>query len=480
MAFENLSSRFQMALRKITGKARLTENDIDLMMREVRLSLLEADVNYRVVKEFTEEVKQQAYGEKILKGLNPGQQVVKIVNDELTKLMGDKATELKLNSDSITVILMVGLQGAGKTTSAGKLANYIRKNNNKKPLLVAADIYRPAAIEQLQTVGKQLDIPVFEMGKIQPETIVKKALEHANSNDFDLVIIDTAGRLHIDESMMDEIKNIEKITNPNEVLLTVDAMTGQDAVNVAKSFDEALSLTGCILTKLDGDTRGGAALSIRKITGVPIKFSGTGEKLTDIEVFHPERMASRILGMGDVMSLVEKATAEIDEDEAMNMMEKMMSGKFNYNDLLKQMKMIKRMGKFSGLLKMMPGMSQMANMDKVDDKQLIYIEAIVSSMTKDERKNPLLVERSSSRRNRIARGSGRSTTEVNRLIQTLDKQKKMMKRFQNMSPERLQNMGNQMTGLPGSNPSAVPGANPFQPKMSRAQRRANKKKKGGY
>ncbi|MCK4551473.1 MAG: signal recognition particle protein [Tenericutes bacterium] len=464
MAFENLTSRFQMALRRITGKAKLSENDIDQMMREVRLSLLEADVNYKVVKEFTEEVKAQAYGEKILKGLNPGQQVVKIVNDELTKLMGETTEELIFNQSGITVILLVGLQGAGKTTTAGKLANFIREKNNKNPLLVAADIYRPAAIEQLQTVGSQLDIPVFEMGKTKPETIVKKSLEYAEINDFDLVIIDTAGRLHIDNDMMNEIKNIEKIAEPHEVLLTVDAMTGQDAVNVAKAFYDALSITGCILTKLDGDTRGGAALSIRKITNVPIKFSGTGEKLTEIEVFHPERMASRILGMGDIMSLVEKATAEIDEDEAMNMMEKMMSGKFNYNDLLKQMKMIKRMGKFSGLIKMIPGMSSMANMDKVDDKQLIYIEAVINSMTKDERKKPELLDRSSSRRNRVARGSGRSTTDVNRLISTLEKQKKMMLRFQNMDPSQMQNMSQGV----------------LQPKQSRAMRRSKGKKKGGF
>ncbi len=464
MAFENLTSRFQMALRRITGKSKLNETDIDQMMREVRLSLLEADVNYKVVKEFTEEVKQQAYGEKILKGLNPGQQVVKIVNDELTKLMGTETVEVNLNETQMTVMLLVGLQGAGKTTTAGKLANYIRKNNNKNPMLVAADIYRPAAIEQLQTVGSQLDIPVFEMGKIKPEKIVKEALAYAKEQGFDLVIIDTAGRLHVDEAMMDEIKNIEKIAKPNEVLLTVDAMTGQDAVNVAQAFHEALTLTGCILTKLDGDTRGGAALSIRKITGVPIKFSGTGEKLTEIEVFHPERMASRILGMGDVMSLVEKATAEIDEDEALSMMEKMMSGKFNYNDMLKQMKMVKRMGKFSGLLKMLPGMSTMANVDQIDDKQLIYIEAIISSMTKGERKTPELLERSSSRRNRVARGAGRSTTEVNRLISTLDKQQKMMKKFQNINPQSMENMAQ----------------GTYQPKESRAMRRKKGKKKGGF
>jgi signal recognition particle subunit SRP54 len=464
MAFEDLTGRFQMALRRLTGKAKLSEKDIDEMMREVRLSLLEADVNYKVVKEFTEDVKQIAYGEKILKGLKPGEQVVKVVNDELTKLMGEETAELSIKPNDLTVMLMVGLQGAGKTTTAGKLANYIRKQHSKKPMLIAADVYRPAAIDQLQTVGEQLNIEVYQEGLIEPDTIVKNGLKYAKDNGYDLVIIDTAGRLHIDESMMDEIKRIEKITKPDEVLLTVDAMTGQDAVNVAERFNQALSLTGCILTKLDGDTRGGAALSIRKMTGVPIKFSGTGEKLEDIEVFHPERMASRILGMGDILSLVEKAQEEIDEDEAMNMMEKMMTGKFNYNDLLKQMKMIKRMGKFSGILKMMPGMKNLGNMDQVDDKQLEYIEAIVGSMTKEERKKPELVNRSSSRRNRIARGSGRSYSEINKLVQMLEKQQTMMRRMQGLNPDSLQNMaqGN------------------FQPKKSRSERRSKMKKKGGF
>lgn len=461
MAFENLTSRFQMALRRLSGKAQLTTKDIDEMMSSVRISLLEADVNYKVVKEFTDEVKELAYGEKILKGLNPGQQVVKIVNDELTKLMGSEATKIEF-SEGLTIILMVGLQGAGKTTTAGKLANYIRKNNEKNPLLIAADIYRPAAIEQLETVGKQLDIPVFQMGQIDPEKIVKSGLDYAKKQGHDLVIIDTAGRLHIDGTMMSEIKNIAKITNPQEILLTVDAMTGQDAVNVALAFNEALKVTGCILTKLDGDTRGGAALSIRKVTGVPIKFAGTGEKLQELEVFHPERMASRILGMGDVLSLIEKATEEIDETEAMNMMEKMMSGNFNYNDLLKQMKMIKRMGKFSGILKMLPGMGQLADVDKVDDKQLVYIEAIIGSMTKEERKNPELLNRSSSRRNRVASGSGRSSTEINRLISMLEKQSKMMRRMAGMNPSSLENMTQNVT------------QGNFQPKQSRAERRKKK------
>lgn len=464
MAFEDLTGRFQMALRRLTGKSRLTEKDIDEMMREVRLSLLEADVNYKVVKEFTEDVKQIAYGEKILKGLKPGEQVVKVVNDELTKLMGEETAEINLAQQGMTKILMVGLQGAGKTTTAGKLANLLRKNHQKKPMLIAADIYRPAAIEQLQTVGKQLDIEVYQEGQIEPDKIVKNGLKYAEEKGYDLVIVDTAGRLHVDESMMDEIVRIEKIVKPDEVLLTVDAMTGQDAVNVAESFNQALTLSGCILTKLDGDTRGGAALSIRKMTGVPIKFSGTGEKLEDIEVFHPERMASRILGMGDIMSLVEKAQEEIDEDEALSMMEKMMSGKFNYDDLLKQMRMIRRMGKFSGILKMLPGMKNLGNMDKVDDKQLEYIEAIVGSMTKHERREPELINRSSSRRNRIARGSGRSYSEVNRLVSMLEKQQTMMKRMQNMNPENIQNMaqGN------------------FQQPNSRTDRRKKMKKKGGF
>lgn len=440
MAFENLTGRFQMALRRLTGKARLTESDIDEMMREVRLSLLEADVNYKVVKDFTDEVKALSLGEKIMKGLNPGEQVVKIVNDELTKLMGQETVSLNLKTSGISVIMMVGLQGAGKTTTSGKLASYIRKNNQLKPLLVAADIYRPAAIDQLKTIGSQLQIPVYEEGTSStPQVIVKNAMKYAKENDLDVVIIDTAGRLHINETLMDELVDIKKISKADEILLTVDAMTGQDAVGVASSFNASLEVTGCILTKLDGDTRGGAALSIRKVTGVPIKFAGTGEKITELEVFHPERMASRILGMGDVLSLIEKATDEIDEDEAMSMMEKMMSGTFNFNDLLKQMKMIKRMGAFSGILKLLPGMSGMQNIDKVDDKQLVYIEAIISSMTKEERLHPELVERSSSRRNRIARGSGRSTTEVNKLLSLLEKQQKMMK-MASMNPSSIEKM----------------------------------------
>jgi signal recognition particle subunit SRP54 len=441
MAFENLTKRLQMALRKLAGKTHLTENDIEEMMKEVRLSLLEADVNYKVVKDFTVEVKDLALGEKIMKGLNPGEQVVKIVNEELIKLMGTDAEPIRYAAGKKTSIMMVGLQGAGKTTTAGKLGWFLRKNDAKKPLLIAADIYRPAAIDQLITLGQKLDIPVFSLGTdVNPRVIVAKGLKYADENGFDLVIIDTAGRLHVNETLMDELVDIKKIAQPEEILLTVDAMTGQDAVNVSVAFHEALGITGCILTKLDGDTRGGAALSIRKMTGIPIKFSGTGEKLTDIETFHPERMASRILGMGDILSLIEKATEEIDETEAMSMMEKMMSGQFNFNDLLKQMKMVKRMGAFSGILKMLPGAGALADSGKIDDKQILYIEAIINSMTPEERKKPELLERSSSRRNRIAGGSGRSTTEVNRLINMLDKQKDMMKRMAGVNPATLEKM----------------------------------------
>ena len=422
MAFDNLSDRMQMAMRRVTGRGRLTEKDIEEMMREVRLSLLEADVNYKVVKEFTKEVKSQAMGERILKGLNPGQQVVKIVNDELKKVMGEEAVPLTINMVGITKYMMVGLQGAGKTTTSGKLAMFLRKQNNLKPLLVALDIYRPAAVEQLITLGKQLGVDVFEMGtKEKPETIIKKAMEFAVENGNNLVIADTAGRLHIDETMMQELVNVKDILKPDEVLLTVDAMTGQDAVTVAESFNNTLGVTGAILTKLDGDTRGGAALSLRKVTNIPIKLMGMGEKLDQLEVFHPERMASRILGMGDVMTLVDKVTENFDESDMMGMMEKM----------------IKRMGSLGGIMKLIPGMGKALKGQDIDEKQLVYIEAIISSMTKHERKDPTLISRSSSRRRRVANGSGRSVTEVNRLIQTLDQQKSMMKRMGSMDPSKM-------------------------------------------
>lgn len=447
MAFEHLSDRLQMAMRRVTGKGRLTEKDIDEMMREVRLSLLEADVNFTVVKAFTKEVKAKAMGEHILKGLNPGQQVVKIVNDELKAVMGDKAVPVFLNSIGITKIMLVGLQGAGKTTTAGKLALFMRKQHNLKPLLVALDVYRPAAIDQLKTLGQALHVDVFEQGtSAKPEHIIRAAMEFAVANGNNLVIADTAGRLHIDASMMDELVRVKDILKPDEVLLTLDAMTGQDAVTVAENFHAALHVTGAILTKLDGDTRGGAALSLRRVTNVPIKLMGMGEKLDQLEVFHPERMASRILGMGDVMTLVDKVTENIDEDDMMGLMEKMMSGKFNYNDYIKQLKMIKRMGSLGGILKLIPGMGKALKNQDIDEKQLVYIEAIISSMTKEERKNPKLIERSSSRRRRIANGSGRRVAEINRLIQSLEQQGKMMKQFGSMDPNKV-NPANPMAGI---------------------------------
>jgi len=438
MAFDNLSDRLQMSLRRLSGKGRLTEKDIEEMMREVRLSLLEADVNFKVVKSFTKSVKEQAMGETILKGLNPGQQVIKIVRDELQKIMGSETENLTINPVGITKYMMVGLQGAGKTTTAGKLAMFMRKKHNLKPLLVALDVYRPAAVDQLKTVAGQVGADIFEMGiSEKPINIMKKAMEFAVSNGNNLVIVDTAGRLQIDETMMNELVEIKEFLKPEEVLLTVDAMTGQDAVNVAQGFHDTLTVSGAILTKLDGDTRGGAALSLRQVTNIPIKLMGMGEKLDQLEVFHPERMAQRILGMGDVLTLVDKVTENIDEDDMMGLMEKMMSGKFNYDDYLKQMKMIKRMGSLGGIMKLIPGMNKMMKGVDVDDKQLVFVEAIIGSMTKAERKHPNLIARSSSRRRRIADGSGRKVSEVNKLITTLDQTASAMKRMQGMDPSKI-------------------------------------------
>ncbi len=443
MAFDNLSNRLQMALRKVTGRSKLDEKDIDEMLKEVRISLLEADVNFKVVKEFLARVKEQAYGEKILKGLNPGQQVVKIVREELRKTLGEETSEITFKENKMTVIMTVGLQGAGKTTAVAKMALYYRKKANKKPFLIAADIYRPAAIDQLVTLGKSINVPVFEMGaKEKAETIVKNGLKEAQKGGYDLVIIDTAGRLHIDEALMKELQNVQDIARPDETLLTVDAMTGQDAVNIAKSFNDQLKLTGCILTKMDGDTRGGAALSIKHITGIPIKLMSTGEKLDQLEVFHPDRLADRILGMGDVLSLIDTVTENVDEDEMMNMTEKLMSGKFNYNDLLKQFKMIKRMGSISKILGFLPGMKQVKQAaSQIDsDKAFAVMEEIIGSMTEEERKNPQLINTSASRRERVARGSGHTVMEVNKLREALDQQVKTMKKMQGMSEEDMQKM----------------------------------------
>lgn len=453
MAFESLSERLQNALRKVTGRGVLTESDIESMMREVRFSLLEADVNYKVVKEFTNEVKEKALGERVFKSLTPGQQVVKIVHDELKKLMGEEAEGIRFKISDITVLMLVGLQGTGKTTHAGKLGLYLRRKYKKKPLLVAADVYRPAAVDQLVTIGKQLNIPVFERGTdLNPVKIVEEALNEARQNGHDLVIIDTAGRLHIDETLMDELKQIKALAKPDEILLTVDAMTGQDAVNVAQSFHEQLNVTGVILTKLDGDTRGGAALSIRKVTGVPIKFIGVGEKLDELEVFHPDRMASRILGMGDVLSLIEKAQEAIEEEEAERLAKKFMANKFDYNDFLKQLNMMKRLGSLKGILRMLPGIgSKIKDLD-IDDRQLVHIEAIIQSMTEEERRNPDLLN--SSRKLRIAKGSGRDISEVNNLTKRFEEMRQQMRQLMNMDPREMERLMHRMgTGQPTGMPA---------------------------
>lgn len=446
MAFESLSERLQKALKKITGRGKLTENDIDEMLREVRLSLLEADVNFRVVKKFLANVKEKAIGEKIMTGLNPGQQVVEIVRQELQNVLGSEASSLNFNKNGLTVMMLVGLQGAGKTTACGKLALYARKKEKKNPMLIAADIYRPAAIDQLVTLGKQINVPVFEMGvKANPRKIVKEGIAAAVKQGCDFVIIDTAGRLQINEELMDELKDIKEIARPHEILLTVDAMVGQDAVNVALAFHEKVNVTGIILTKLDGDARGGAALSIKQMTGVPIKLMSTGEKLDALEIFYPDRLADRILGMGDVLSLIDSVKENIDEDEMQNMSERMMSDSFNYNDLLKQFKMIKKMGSLSKILGFIPGLGKIKQaISQVDDRTFDYMEAIIFSMTDQERKNPKLIEDSAKRRERIAKGSGRSVTEVNNLRNSLAQMKKTMKQFKGMDEKDIERMQSQV------------------------------------
>jgi len=446
MAFDGLSSRLQMGLRRITGRGKLNENDIEEMLREVRLSLLEADVNYKVVKKFLADIKEEAMGEKILKGLNPGQQVVKIVREELKKTLGSEVTELNFKSSGMTIVMAVGLQGAGKTTAVGKMALFYRKKMKKKPFMIAADIYRPAAVDQLVTLGKQIDVPVFEMGtKVKAEKIVEEGLKAAKEAGANFVLIDTAGRLQIDEDLMQELRNIKDIAKPDEILLTVDAMAGQDAVNVALSFHEQLAISGVILTKLDGDTRGGAALSIKEMTGIPIKIMSTGEKLDAMEIFYPDRLADRILGMGDVLSLIDNVTENIDEDEMKSMAERMASDSFNYNDMLKQFKMIKRMGSISKILGFLPGMGKIKNaMSNVDDNALDKIECIIFSMTEKERKHPELIDKDFKRRERIAKGSGRSIQEVNKLRESLQNMKATMKRMNGMSETDAKRMQAQM------------------------------------
>lgn len=437
MPFESLGERMQMAIRRLTGRGRINENDIDEMMREVRVSLLEADVNYKVVKSFINDVKEKALGERVMKSLTPGDQVLKIVHEELKTLMGGEAAPLNLNKDGMTVLLMAGLQGSGKTTQAGKLANYLRKHENMKPLLIAGDVYRPAAINQLITIGKQLGIETFSLGqKVSPPEIVKQGISYAKQKGYNLVIIDTAGRLHVDEPLMQELMDIKAIAKPNEILLVIDAMTGQDAVNVALAFHEKLNVTGCLLTKLDSDTRGGAALSLRYLTNISIKMVGVGEKLDQLEVFHPERMAGRILGMGDVLTLIEKATQNIDEIDAMKMAERIQKGLFNYNDFLKQLSMIKKLGSIKGILGLLPGVgSQLKNID-IDDKQFSYIEAIINSMTPEERRHPDLLK-SRSRKERIVRGSGRSYQEVNQLTQRFEDMRSQMKALMGLDENQL-------------------------------------------
>lgn len=427
--FENLGDRLQNALHKIKGYGKITEDNISEMMREIRLALLEADVNYKVVKEFTNTVKEKALGEEVQSSINPGDLFVKIVKDELTELLGGESKPLNLNGNPATLML-VGLQGSGKTTTIAKLANFLRKKHSKKPLLVACDVYRPAAIDQLKQLGKQLSIEVYEEGKKDPVEISMNAIKYAKENGFDYVLIDTAGRLHIDEELMIELDNVKNKINPDEILLVIDSMMGQDAINVITGFNDKLPLTGVVLTKLDGDTRGGVALSVRHLTNVPIKFIGVSEKLDGLDSFDPERMAGRILGMGDIISLVEKATDAIDEKEAEKAARRMQQGKFDLEDFLSTMKQVKKLGPLENLIKLLPGAKKMGLTNvKVDPKQMAHIEAIVLSMTPKERRNPEIIK--ASRKTRIASGSGTSVQEVNKLLQQFDQMKKMMKQITN-------------------------------------------------
>ncbi|MFT8883004.1 MAG: signal recognition particle protein [Liquorilactobacillus hordei] len=448
MAFEGLTERLQNAIGKLRKKGKISETDVREVMREIRLALLEADVNFQVVKDFVKTVRTRAIGAEVLESLTPAQQIVKIVNDELTKVMGEEAVELNKSEKIPTIIMMVGLQGAGKTTTLGKLALKLKDEKNARPLMIAGDIYRPAAIDQLEILGKSMDVPVFSMGTdVSPVEIVKKGLELAAEKKNDYVLIDTAGRLQIDELLMDELAQIKKLAQPNEILLTVDAMTGQNAVEVAKGFNEQLDVTGVVLTKLDGDTRGGAALSIRAVTGKPIKFIGQGEKMTDLDVFYPDRMSSRILGMGDMLTLIEKAQQDFDEKKAQQMQEKMRENSFDFNDFIDQMEQVQKMGPMEDILKMIPGMANnpaVKNL-KVDPKDIEHLKAVVYSMTNEERENPNLFN--PSRRRRIAAGSGRPIHEVNRMLKQFNEMKKMMGKVSKGNFEGMEGMfGNGLSG----------------------------------
>lgn len=441
MAFENLSERIQKALKNLTGKGKISEEDINTASREIRLALLEADVNFKVVKDFIKKIKQEALGKEVQESLNPGQQVIKIVNDELTKMMGESSVKLTKSKHIPTIIMMVGLQGTGKTTTVGKLAYHLQKTEHARPLLIAGDIYRPAAIDQLQQIGEQLEVPVFSKpDEKDVAKIVEEGLAEADKNKNDYVIIDTAGRLEIDEKLMDELERVKAVAKPENILLVVDAMTGQAATDVARGFDERLDVTGVILTKLDGDTRGGAALSIRAVTGKPIIYTGQGEKLTDLEDFHPDRMASRILGMGDVLTLIEKAQQDYDVKEAKKVAEKMRENTFDFNDFIDQLEQVQKLGPLDQIMKMIPGMAnnpQLQNLS-IDEKEIAHTKAIVYSMTEEERENPDILN--PSRRRRIAAGSGRPVVEVNRMIKQFKQARDLMSKITNGNTKALANL----------------------------------------
>lgn len=470
MAFDSLSDRLNKALRNVAGKGTLTDNNMEDMLKEVRLALLEADVNYRIVKEFLDEIRTKSRGEEVLQSVEPGQQLVKIVHDQIIELLGTEEAGLNFVEDGITKIMLVGLQGTGKTTSVAKIARICKEKFNKKVLLIAADVIRPAAIDQLQTLGKEIDTEVFTLGTETPAVeTVRQGMEYAEKNGFDTVFIDTAGRLHIDEALMNELKDINELVHPNDILLTVDAMTGQDIVNVAQAFKDALPLTGLVVTKFDGDSRGGGVLSVKKITGVPIKFVGEGEKIEDMDIFHPDRMADRILGMGDVVTLVEKAQEKLDLEEANKMAERMLAGQFTMDDMLKQFEQIQKLGPLGGIMKMIPGMNQYAGMldeAKASDS-MRHMKAIIQSMTLEERAHPEKMR--GTMKKRVARGSGRSVDEVNKLINQFGKMKKLMDSMGNMqrngslNQESLEKMMGNAQKHAGQNfPNGFGGKNPFK------------------